>query len=158
MAVLHQRSSLWETSSICRSYDCTRSRIGNWKKLRISNPFSNLCFYVACKDCWVMVNPCPYQHYAFETKLYTVGDHLPKCVGTRGCLYNWIVLISETRLFKCKADYFSFNAQQNIIILEVRITEDSDKWLSTVIHQMFQLPFGGSEDTNENQSWLLLAT
>ena len=64
-------------------------------------------------------------------------SHLSERVGTRECLDNWNVRITKTILFECKADYFPFNAQLNIVVIGVQITEGLDnwslyKWLPTV--------------------------
>ena len=50
----------------------------------------------------------------------TVGSHLSKYAGTKGCSYNWNVQISEKVLFVYNTEYFPFAGNKICIIVGVR--------------------------------------
>ena len=97
--------------SICSSNEPDTSSCANCEKILTSYGVS---LSLSRTSCYYKKKDFPHaSELSITRNMITVGSHLSECPGTKGCLNNWNVRMSERILFVHKVVYFPFNAQQN---------------------------------------------
>lgn len=100
--------------SICSSNKPDTSSCANCEKILTSYTTRvSLCLFPRT-SCYYKTKGFPHaSELSITRNMITVGSRLSECPGTKGCLDNWNVRMSERILFVYKVVYFPFNAQQN---------------------------------------------